>query len=315
MGNKKENNNKLKNYIAPNGLVRDFRKKPFAWQDKEALRMMRDHFSGKTLSSVRNLYLGLTEIASDNASNSFKPQGGNKTIKAYTGLTKKSLKEARQNLLMLNLIMVFDITESNEGRLGYYYVLIEPNRDEKLTEPLVHKVTLEDNEELKLSTTDSPSSDSRASESRGHLEDKVVLEDRGNSNNSSTSLSKEEINKIITKWSNTVNQINNNLKERDQDIRMSRVRDINYSTRRYRHLKQRLQENSFDFDEICNALLEQDFCWGLNDRTWQADFDWLIKNGENYVKVLEKKFRSNSKPKHNNDKDDVTEGGKLEFAN
>lgn len=143
---------------------------------------------------------------------------------------------------------------------------------------------------------------------------KDLPKDKEGNNSSTFSLSKKEVNKIITKWNNTVNQINNNLKERNQDIRMSKVRDINYSTKRYRHLKKRVQENSFDFDEICNALLDQDFCWGLNDRTWQADFDWLIKNGENYVKVLERKFRSNSKPKKDKDKNDITEGGKYEVT-
>lgn len=42
-------------------------------------------------------------------------------------------------------------------------------------------------------------------------------------------------------------------------------------------------------DEVFRKAQASNFCTGLNDRHWKADFDWLL-NESNLVKVLEGKY-------------------------
>lgn len=46
-------------------LLREFRKMPFCWQDKPILKLINDKVSRRELPQVRNIYLTLTEIASN----------------------------------------------------------------------------------------------------------------------------------------------------------------------------------------------------------------------------------------------------------
>jgi len=41
---------------------------------------------------------------------------------------------------------------------------------------------------------------------------------------------------------------------------------------------------------------------GENDRQWVADFDWIIKNDTNWVKVMEGKYDNKGKSKSQLDK-------------
>lgn len=43
--------------------------------------------------------------------------------------------------------------------------------------------------------------------------------------------------------------------------------------------------------EVLNEIPEQEFLMGKNDRKWKADFDWLMANDTNAVKVLEGKYK------------------------
>lgn len=72
---------------------------------------------------------------------------------------------------------------------------------------------------------------------------------------------------------------------------LSKVRSISSSGKR--HLKARWKqfEYSLDtFEECFKKVQVSDFCTGKNERGWKADFDWLIKNDNNMVKVLEGKY-------------------------
>lgn len=57
-------------------------------------------------------------------------------------------------------------------------------------------------------------------------------------------------------------------------------------------LKARVKENGFleNYQVVIDKLAASDFCTGENDRGWKANFDWLVKNDVNYVKVLEGQF-------------------------
>lgn len=46
-----------------------------------------------------------------------------------------------------------------------------------------------------------------------------------------------------------------------------------------------------------NIAANSDFLKGKNDRNWKMDFDWLIANDTNIVKILEGKYSSYKEPK------------------
>ncbi len=72
---------------------------------------------------------------------------------------------------------------------------------------------------------------------------------------------------------------------------LSKVRSV--SSTRKRHLKARWKQLDFNIDTFQEAFEKveaSDFCTGQNDRGWKADFDWLIKNDNNIIKVLEGKY-------------------------
>ena len=53
----------------------------------------------------------------------------------------------------------------------------------------------------------------------------------------------------------------------------------------------RLKERSFsEWEELFRRMTTIPFLCGDNDRKWNADFDWIISNEENAVKVLEGKY-------------------------
>jgi len=69
--------------------VRDYREAPFAYQDKPALRYMRQEWLDKRVGddayrNLRNVYCALTEIASNKASQTI--EASNKTLRVYSGL-------------------------------------------------------------------------------------------------------------------------------------------------------------------------------------------------------------------------------------
>lgn len=76
---------------------------------------------------------------------------------------------------------------------------------------------------------------------------------------------------------------------------LSRVKSV--TKERRKHLKERFTEAMFrEFNEILDAVSEQPFLINGNPgsethKNWKVDFDWLIHNGTNYVKVLERKYK------------------------
>jgi len=69
--------------------VRDYREAPFAYQDKPALRYMRDEryagrISADMFRNLRTMYVALTELASDKASQTI--EASNKKLLVYSGL-------------------------------------------------------------------------------------------------------------------------------------------------------------------------------------------------------------------------------------
>jgi len=60
---------------------------------------------------------------------------------------------------------------------------------------------------------------------------------------------------------------------------------------RKKKIKTRLKELPFDdWKAVFEKCDNSSFCCGNNNRNWQASFDWLIENDNNYIKVLEGKY-------------------------
>jgi len=69
------------------------------------------------------------------------------------------------------------------------------------------------------------------------------------------------------------------------------------SDKRRTKLKKRYEKKSFqDFTKIVEAIKEQLFLLGENERKWVISFDWLIENDTNYLKVLERRYKNNKDP-------------------
>ncbi|MCT4604903.1 MAG: phage replisome organizer N-terminal domain-containing protein [Marinisporobacter sp.] len=78
-------------------------------------------------------------------------------------------------------------------------------------------------------------------------------------------------------------------------ISLAKVRSI--SVNRKKHLQARWKQFDYNletFKEVLKKVNKSEFCNGSNNRKWKVDFDWLIKNDENMVKVLEGKYDTKS---------------------
>jgi hypothetical protein len=51
-----------------------------------------------------------------------------------------------------------------------------------------------------------------------------------------------------------------------------------------------------EFGEIVKLAAATPFCTGVNDRRWKVDFDWLIENDTNLLKVKEGRYSQGGKP-------------------
>lgn len=73
---------------------------------------------------------------------------------------------------------------------------------------------------------------------------------------------------------------------------------IHITDSRREHLKARMQEKLFveHFEEVLDKIKSSPFLSGKRSSkdhpNWKADFDWIIKNQDNYTKILENKYHS-----------------------
>lgn len=64
---------------------------------------------------------------------------------------------------------------------------------------------------------------------------------------------------------------------------------LTFNQERKNKLLSRVAEG-FDLKVAIDRIMASDFLMGKNDRGWCADFDWLVKNEKNWVKVMEGKY-------------------------
>jgi hypothetical protein len=88
---------------------------------------------------------------------------------------------------------------------------------------------------------------------------------------------------IIEKWNAFASQNN-----------LSQVRDL--TPTRKKKLLARLKNKKFDIDKILEMASKSDFLMGRSPRGWKLNFDFLIRNDDNFIKILEGGYGI-SKPK------------------
>lgn len=122
--------------------------------------------------------------------------------------------------------------------------------------------------------------------------------DRGQIKNEHTPQVKSELYNNISN-----NNINNNIREREEadlivnnynlladELGLSKIMKL--SSKRKTKLLSRLKEIGFDdFMKAIDKIRESSFLKGKNERGWKVNFDWLIENDTNILKILEDKYK------------------------
>ena len=62
-------------------------------------------------------------------------------------------------------------------------------------------------------------------------------------------------------------------------------------------IRARLAEQEFDLDKIYAEIRQSTFLRGENERRWKVDFDFIFCSQNNYLKILEGKYRGNNPKK------------------
>lgn len=89
----------------------------------------------------------------------------------------------------------------------------------------------------------------------------------------------QNINEIVGAW--------NGLAERHKLSKVSKI-----TPTREKGIIARLKNADFNMVEMIRAMEEQPFLFGENDRGWSVDFDWIFLHPDNYVKVMERKYKN-----------------------
>ena len=83
----------------------------------------------------------------------------------------------------------------------------------------------------------------------------------------------------------------------EQAVKYDLTTIIKLSDKRKAKLRARIDELGEDkIIEAIDKIKESSFLQGENDRHWKIDFDWLIANDTNILKVLEDKYKDEEKP-------------------
>jgi len=121
--------------------------------------------------------------------------------------------------------------------------------------------------------------DGNATELEEELEEDIDIEEEVE-DNTSTTLTKENIKVIIKTWN---------------ELGLQKLKAINPNTNRYKMLKARIKE--YSFPEVVQAMQSIDnstFLKGQNKRNWTITFDWFVKPN-NFLKVLEGNYIDENK--------------------
>ena len=69
---------------------------------------------------------------------------------------------------------------------------------------------------------------------------------------------------------------------------------LKVTDKRLSHIKKRMLEKEFNFEEILAKVSQSDFLLGKKT-DWKIDFDFIVTSKNNYIKILENKYQNNGK--------------------
>jgi len=142
---------------------RKFREKPFCYQDKDILRLIRKKNSNKPRQNeiLRQIYFTLTEIASDRGNNRFS--ASMKEIASYSGFSPWTIRRHLPILVEYGAILIRQVIVDKEQSANEYTLL-------SLKTP---GANVSENEDGTIRKFDPPSLPARGGTSR----ERVLLED------------------------------------------------------------------------------------------------------------------------------------------
>jgi len=76
--------------------------------------------------------------------------------------------------------------------------------------------------------------------------------------------------------------------------------------RRLTGIKNRIKDESFDLFKIFEEIKLSSFLQGQNDRGWKVGFDFIFLSSDNFIKILEGKYRNGTPQKQNRKNNDPT---------
>ena len=201
------------------------------------------------------------------------------------GFTKKEFMGAYKKLEAIGVVS----KRITMDRVTYYSLHLDILND------LIDGIYLSDKRELTKCQKVTYESDKRElmKVTKGHLDYSKSF-DTETTTETTTDIKekdKKEIPTIFELWNNLANELNLH-----QISKMTSKRKNKLSTR--------LKENSNFLEEFKTALeniKQSNFLQGKNQRNWKVDFDWLIANDTNFIKVLEGKYTDISAPVQQSD--------------
>jgi hypothetical protein len=101
------------------------------------------------------------------------------------------------------------------------------------------------------------------------------------------------INTIVEKKSNHYQLILRSWNEFAKSNNLSEIRQL--TTKRINGIKTRQKENGFNLQEIFNCIQDSPFLLGTNGNDWKADFDWVFCSPNNWLKIVEGKYKGEKK--------------------
>ena len=74
---------------------------------------------------------------------------------------------------------------------------------------------------------------------------------------------------------------------------LSEIRQL--TTKRINGIKARERENGFNIHEVFDCIEKSPFLLGTNGNNWKADFDWVFCSPNNWLKIVEGKYKGEKK--------------------
>jgi hypothetical protein len=114
-----------------------------------------------------------------------------------------------------------------------------------------------------------------------------------NINNINKNIKSNSINTITKKKSNHYQLILESWNTFAKSNGLSEIRQL--TTKRINGIKSRQKENGFNLQEIFNCIQDSPFLLGTNGNDWKADFDWVFCSPNNWLKIVEGKYKGEKK--------------------